>query len=101
MIIILWLYLLFNCSQLFTTHKRTFKIVFVSSLEEGGGTALGPSLIVAIKIASKHPGSKIIVCTDGMANVGLGRLDEFKSDQEQDAQESFYETVANLAVGKG
>ncbi|XP_041351713.1 uncharacterized protein LOC121370501 [Gigantopelta aegis] len=71
------------------------------NLEEGGGTALGPSLIVAIEIASKHPGSKIIVCTDGLANVGLGRLDEFKSEQQQEEQESFYETVGNLAVGKG
>ena len=47
----------------------------VYSLEENGATALGPALLLSIAIASRHRGSKVVVCTDGIANVGLGNLD--------------------------
>ncbi|CAC5385248.1 unnamed protein product [Mytilus coruscus] len=69
----------------------------VFSLEEGGATALGPTLLIAVTMASQHPGSKVIICTDGMANVGMGRLDQ---DDELHEGE-FYEEVGLDAASKG
>lgn len=37
----------------------------VVKLQEGGATALGPALVLALGLASQAPGSEIIVCTDG------------------------------------
>lgn len=70
---------------------------FVLSLEEGGATALGPTLLIAVTMAAQHPGSKVIICTDGMANVGMGRLD---NDNELHEGE-FYEEVGLDAASKG
>lgn len=36
---------------------------------------MGPALLVAIGIASQRPQSEIILCTDGLPNVGLGAMD--------------------------
>jgi len=36
-----------------------------------GATALGPALLVAVSMASQKAGSKVIICTDGLANVGM------------------------------
>lgn len=55
-------------------------------LKEKGATALGPALLAAVAIASKgKPGSMVIICTDGLANVGLGEL-----ESNPDAAEAFY-----------
>jgi Mg-chelatase subunit ChlD len=38
-----------------------------------GGTALGPGLLTAVAMAGEGtPGSIVVVCTDGLSNVGLG-----------------------------
>lgn len=46
------------------------------ALEEGGQTALGPALQVCIAAASRVPGSSVTLCTDGLANQGLGTLED-------------------------
>jgi actin beta/gamma 1 len=46
----------------------------VSGLKPSGNTALGPALAVSIGLASGRPGSKIVLCTDGMANNGVGAI---------------------------
>jgi hypothetical protein len=46
----------------------------VSGLKPSGNTALGPALAVAVGLASSRPGSKIVLCTDGMANNGIGAI---------------------------
>lgn len=52
-------------------------------MEENGPTALGPALVSSVMLASKgKAGSKVILCTDGLANVGLGKLDELETDEE-------------------
>ena len=51
-----------------------FLLLFFS-LEESGQTALGPALLVSIVVASQCPGSKVILCTDGLANIGVGAMD--------------------------
>ena len=45
----------------------------VGALQCKGTTALGPAVLTSVAMASKGaPGSQVIICTDGMANVGLG-----------------------------
>jgi len=56
--------------------------------KSGGATALGPALLSSIALASQgKPGSKVIICTDGLANMGLGNLEDPKSLSES---EEFY-----------
>jgi hypothetical protein len=66
----------------------------VSGLSESGTTALGPALLTSVVIASTKPGSKVIVCTDGLANVGVGSLDTGTNSD-------FYEQVGQFAKRKG
>lgn len=35
----------------------------------------------------------MVLCTDGLANVGLGALDDLKTDDERTAAENFYENL--------
>jgi Mg-chelatase subunit ChlD len=45
----------------------------VGQMHTKGRTALGPAVLTSVAMASKGaPGSQVIICTDGMANVGLG-----------------------------
>jgi Mg-chelatase subunit ChlD len=48
-----------------------------------------------------NPGSTVVVCTDGLANVGLGAFDEAKSEIEMAKVEEFYERVGQLAQQHG
>ncbi|CAF3477823.1 unnamed protein product [Rotaria sp. Silwood1] len=66
----------------------------VYDLEEGGQTALGPAVVFALNIASKRQGSKIVICTDGLANRGLGSL-ETAQDEKVD------EAIRNQALEEG
>lgn len=52
-------------------------------MEENGRTALGPALLTSIALAATGaPGSTVIVCTDGLANVGLGAFDDIYTEEE-------------------
>ena len=75
----------------------------VMGLEEGGPTALGPALLAAITMAGAgKAGSKVVVCTDGMANVGLGSLEELKTDEDHAIADRFYgESCGDLAKSNG
>ncbi|KAK3802743.1 hypothetical protein RRG08_012258 [Elysia crispata] len=86
--------------------KATYKALGekVYSLEEGGATALGPALVVSVNIAASHPGSKVILCTDGKANIGLGKLegDSERCDKEVEEEAlEFYTKTAGEAAEKG
>lgn len=51
------------------------------TLEYGPATALGPAALTNVLIASHHkPGSSIVICTDGLANHGLGSFTEKNLD---------------------
>ena len=69
-------------------------------LEEGGQTALGPALLVSTGIAAQKSGSKVVICTDGLANIGLGGMD---TDDESTLENSrsFYQNVGNFAKSNG
>jgi len=53
------------------------RILFqINKIEASGATSLGPAVVSAIELAGKgSPGSAVVICTDGLANIGLGSLD--------------------------
>ncbi len=68
----------------------------LEKLKESGQTALGPGILVALGMASKgSQGSKLIICTDGLANIGLGSL------ENHDNTDNFYEKLKEFAVKSG
>lgn len=68
----------------------------VQALHMQGSTALGPALLMSVELASKGtPGSKVIICTDGAANVGVGSLNNLEVAQ------AFYESVGERASERG
>ena len=69
-----------------------------SRLEEGGATSLGPALIISSSLASHHPGSKVIVCTDGRSNIGPGKMED-ESDEADAA--NFYNGLGDKALEAG
>jgi len=73
------------------------------SLEERGLTALGPAMLAAVTIASTQKGSKVVLCTDGNANVGIGSLENIQKRTEIDrvSVESFYKKVGEFAAETG
>lgn len=43
-------------------------------------------------------GSRMVLCTDGMANVGLGALDGLNTEKQRSDAESFYENLGREVV---
>ena len=102
-------------------HKKLSDAVW--NLEENGQTALGPALVVSISMAAAAPGSQVILCTDGLANIGVGSLDvpqddkqkkkkindqiESEDDDEEDEEEEedpvlkWYQALGDYAMSKG
>jgi len=82
-------FLLENGYKISETHlqkpiKETSSILAerVMNLEETGPTALGPALATAIALAGQGaPGSAVVLCTDGLSNVGLGAFDEIRTKE--------------------
>ena len=72
----------------------------IAALEKDakGSTALGPGLVCALGLASQTPGSRVILCTDGLANVGLG---SFNGINAENAAKAFYDQVGDVAVANG
>lgn len=71
-------------------------------LEETGPTALGPAVLSAIALAGEGAtGSQVVICTDGLANVGLGAFDEAKTQEQMAKVEEFYERCGEYAKQKG
>jgi hypothetical protein len=67
-------------------------------IEETGPTALGPALLASVGLASKgRPGSKVIICTDGLANIGLGNLADCYTAEDEQAASAFYIKVGEIA----
>jgi len=71
----------------------------VDDLEEMGSTALGPALVIAIGILNGIDSAStrtIVLCTDGLANVGLGVL-----DSNINSGSTFYQDISKLAKESG
>ena len=72
-------------------QKLTDKLM---SIEENGSTALGPAIATSIAMAAEGPaGSQVVICTDGLANIGVGNFDDAKNKEELAKVEDFYEKV--------
>ncbi|CDW75118.1 type a von willebrand factor domain-containing protein [Stylonychia lemnae] len=70
----------------------------IAALQTEGSTALGPAILASIAIAGEgSPGSQVIVCTDGQANIGLGAL----NTHNQLAANQFYYKIGEYAKDKG
>lgn len=55
----------------------------LEAIEETGPTALGPAILTSVAMASEgKPGSSVTICTDGLANIGIGAFDECKDDKD-------------------
>eukprot|EP00055_Hartaetosiga_balthica_P015701 m.94740 g.94740 ORF g.94740 m.94740 type:complete len:947 (+) comp8930_c0_seq3:146-2986(+) len=68
----------------------------VKSLSTAGSTALGPALVSATAICSAlSEKSEIVLCTDGLPNVGIGRLDTYNQNS------NFYSDIGERAKDKG
>lgn len=72
-------------------------------LEETGPTALGPAVATSIGLAAEQgvAGSQVVICTDGLANIGVGAFDEAKTDTDFGKVEEFYERIGQYAKSKG
>lgn len=57
------------------SHSKDKICTKIFGMKEHGATALGPSLTIALGIASQVARSEIIIATDGLPNVGLGAMD--------------------------
>jgi Mg-chelatase subunit ChlD len=51
--------------------------VHVQKLHTEGSTALGPAMAVALGLATQIDAERVILLTDGEANVGIGSMDNF------------------------
>ena len=68
----------------------------LNQTEAKGQTALGPALVSAIEVASKgSKGSVVVLCTDGLANIGVGSMEGADESKYQ-----FYDEVALKAKEK-
>ena len=72
----------------------------LTKIETEGNTALGPALVASTAIAAKgSPGSKVIICTDGIANKGMGDIE--RGGEELEEAKNFYAKVGQYAQQHG
>src|SRR5690606_9317815 len=72
------------------------------NIQENGQTALGPAMLFSINmIQGVSPGSKIILCTDGISNLGLGSLESCKTETDLINLKAFYTQLGLTAKEKG
>uniref|UniRef100_A0A8C5R2E1 VWFA domain-containing protein n=1 Tax=Leptobrachium leishanense TaxID=445787 RepID=A0A8C5R2E1_9ANUR len=70
----------------------------IECLTETGATALGPAALVCIAMASRRPGSKVIICTDGRANTDLGNLEDIAEEYVYESSRLYYSTLSEMAL---
>ena len=74
----------------------------LDAIEETGPTALGPAILTSVSMATQgSAGSCVVICTDGLANIGLGAFDEIVTEQDQQQADSFYTQVGEIAQQAG
>lgn len=67
-------------------------------LSARGQTALGPALLVAMGMAgSSNAGGHVIVCTDGLSNVGVGALSVSPDKLELSYSQAFFARATEYA----
>lgn len=72
----------------------------VKDLRAEGGTALGPALYLSVKLAGRVPGSRVVLCTDGCANAGLGKIENSNGERGMMGPD-FYPFLGEMAKKLG
>ena len=74
----------------------------LEKIDTRGSTALGPSLLASVTLigAKGRPGSKVILCTDGQANTGIGQVSIHGLSDDYVSQ-SMYNRIGDQALQKG
>jgi len=68
------------------------------SIQENGQTALGPAILFAINLLQGvTSGSKIILCTDGISNIGISSIEGVTRSEDIESLNSFYKEVGKQA----
>jgi len=78
-----------NVEQSYATIMK-----LVNGLSENGATALGPALLIAQRLCALYASqtkSEIILCTDGLSNIGVGSL-------EANPESEFYAEIGKKAL---
>jgi hypothetical protein len=94
-------------SSMMSPHTQEVDLKrIVTGLEAGGTTALGPAVLVGVGMASEiGSGSRVVVITDGLANVGVGSLETRSTALEALADDlkgaPFYAKAGTIAASKG
>lgn len=73
----------------------------MQEIESQGQTALGPALLVAVAMCNNAPRSQVMLCTDGLSNVGLGGLAPDATPLEMEYADGFFTRVAETAASQG
>lgn len=74
----------------------------VERLSADGRTALGPAVLLGLHLAGQVGSGKLMVVTDGLANVGLGEVEAATGDKAPAMPApAFYNAVSTLALNKG
>ncbi|MFW9996941.1 MAG: VWA domain-containing protein [Candidatus Odinarchaeota archaeon] len=69
----------------------------ISKIKAQNTTALGPAVLGAVELLSRRKeGGRAILLTDGLANLGIGRLEGYASEGK-----SFYEKLGKECAEKG
>lgn len=93
----------------FDIHTMAYRLIcdllipfFNVRIDVNGMTALGPALMASVAMAGNIKGSKVIICTDGQANVGVGTLpDDFAGEQRISDCRNTYTSFGQFAKDKG
>ena len=82
--------------------KTSNKILSVlNRINENGCTALGPGIVLSLSLLKNaKKGSRIFLCTDGLANEGIGKI-ESEEKEIIEKNKEFYENIGNEALEKG
>lgn len=79
------------------SKSKTKLLQVIKGLQTVRATAMGPALVAAITIAGKSKGNEVIVCTDGLSNVGCGCTDNGKDIVLIEKTAEFYRKVGQIA----
>lgn len=100
-----------NFDALFKIGASAYDQTMVNSIEKSenmissimkqrnlaGMTALGPGVVASLGLVSRfNPGSTIVICTDGLANIGVGKFEMADTTCPE-----FYHQAADLATKLG
>jgi len=72
----------------------------IYEINECGATALGPGLLASLAIAQKFGVGKVVLATDGLANVGLAKMDNLITEKDMEVINNFFTETANEALSK-